>query len=229
MRRYFSFRGRQNPHLKVADGQIDQISSRDKRAIARGIADLERKVWSKIDPDTIEGAYSFFETLDSGDDVILGVSFAEGADAIGGPYLSYFIAEEVDLDDTGWREVYEDETGEDFDDFIASLPSNNPRMFYRQDQTRDSSPLAKEEHRKLMDDLYAYMEEEGIAFATYARADTTYRLMKAGRQGNMVIVVEERIPDMYGPGDDSYRVMGYYVPPGRDVPGMIRSTRKANL
>ena len=216
---------RQNPSFIATDGALDGASTEVKWEIAQGIADLERKVWGKIAPHFIEGPHSFMGSLMSGDDVLLGVSFADEDDAIGGPYLSYFIAEEEDLDSTLWGITYERITGESFDDFIERIPSTNPRLFYRKDQSREDSPLAKREHRELMDDLYDYMESEGIAFVTYARADTTYKLMKAGKQGNMVIAAESLIPDFYGPGDDCYIVMGYYVPPGYYEPEMIHSTR----
>lgn len=225
MKSYFSFSGRQNPHTIMSDGDIHYTSTDEKWRIAQGIGDLERKVWGKIAPHFIEGPHSFMSTLMSGDDVLLGVSFVNEEDAIGGPYLSYFIAEEEDLRFTPWKSTYERMTGKSFNDFINHIPSTNPRLFYRKDQSREDSPLAKREHRELMDDLYDYMESEGIAFATYARADTTYKLMKAGKQGNMVIAAESLIPDFYGPGDDCYVVMGYYVPPGYHVPGMIHSTR----
>lgn len=215
----------ENPHFTLVGEPARDVGKLDRIRIAKGIAKLENKVWGKIAPHFIQGTFSFASTLLSRDDIIVGVSYAKNSDVFG-PYLSYFVAYEVPNPEySQWADLYESYTGKSFSNFMRNLPSYNPRFFVREDQTRDNTPLAKAEHRELMDELYDYMEEEGIAFGTYARAKTTYQLMRAGKQGRMVIVAENYIPNFYGPNDDCVQLVGYYVPKGEYREGLIESTR----
>ena len=227
MRKFMTFteKARRNPHSYFTGQSAKQLGRVNKLRVAKSIANLEREVWGEIAPHFVEGFPSFAQKMLFSDDVIVGVSYENDTDTFG-PYLSYFVATEVDASRPSmWSDFYEDVTGLDFEDFIADLPSNNPRFFQRDDQTRAKSQLAKREHRALMDEVYDYMEEEGIAFGTFARERTTYNLMRSGKQGNMVIVAEEYIPDFYDVGDGAVQLIGYYVPQGVYRPNMIRSTR----
>ena len=227
MRSFMSFSRdtRQNPHSFFTGYSAKNLGKLNKLRVAKSIANLEGEVWGEIAPHFVEGFQSFAQKLLFSDDVIVGVSYENEGDSLG-PYLSYFVATEVDTyRPSMWSEFYEDVTGLDFDAFIDSLPSDDPRFFQRDDQTRANSQLAKREHRALMDEVYDYMEEEGIAFGTFARERTTYNLMRSGKQGNMVIVAEEYIPDFYDIGDGAVQLIGYYVPQGVYRPNMIRSTR----
>jgi hypothetical protein len=226
MKRYFGFENtpRNNPHFTLTDNEIGMVGNADKFRIAKGIADLEEKVWGRIAPQFIQGVSSYMGILSFSSEVIVGVSYENESD-IFGPYLSYFIASEKDPNRTWWGDFYQSSTGQDFLDFMRDLPSDNPRFFQRDDQTRDDTALAKREHKKLMDDLYDYMEDNGIAFGTFARFDTTYQLMKSGKQGRMVIVAEKLIPEFFGPNDDCVQLIGYYVPKGEYRENMIESTR----
>lgn len=214
---------RPNPHSIWVGRDLSRLSLGEKESIAEAIGDLEYRVWSAIAPHFVQGADSFLSTMAHNRDVLLAVSYAEPEDEFG-PYTSYFIAVE-DGPRSVWAQLYERETGRPFHEFLRQLPSENPKFFYREDQTRAGMSVAKREHRQMMDAVYDYMQDEGLGFATYARASTTYRLMKEGKQGRMVIVAEQRIPNFYGPGDDSVMVVGYYVPHGTYRPGMIESTR----
>ena len=215
----------ENPHFTLVGDAAEDVGKVDKLRIAKGIAKLEEKVWGEIAPHFIQGTFSFAQTIFSRNDIIVGVSYAKGSDVFG-PYLSYFAAyENPNPQHSEWADLYESYTGKSFSSFMRNLPSYNPRFFVREDQTRDNTPLAKAEHRELMDELYDYMEEEGIAFGTYARAKATYQLMLSGKQGRMVIVAERYIPNFFGPNDDCVQLVGYYVPKGEYREGMIESTR----
>ena len=214
---------RPNPHSMWVGRDLSRLSLRQKEVIAEAIGDLEYQVWGSIAPHFVQGEASFLSTMLSNRDVLLAVSYADPRDEFG-PYTSYFIAYE-EGPNSSWAGMYERETGKSFREFMRDLPSENPKFFYREDQTRANTAIAKREHREMMDAVYGYMQNEGVGFATYARASTTYRLMKEGKQGSMVIVAEQRIPDFYGHGDDTVALIGYYVPDGTYRPGMIKSTR----
>jgi hypothetical protein len=229
MRTSFSFaKFRQNPHRVWFDDERNSLTSSQKVQIAENIADLETAVWSTIHPDVIEGPYGPLEALNSRAGAVIGVSYKDPEDLLSGPYTSYYVSFEIDPRSPEWRRLYTSETGRPIEDFIAELPFSHSKVYYISDQSRANTPEAKREHAALMDDVYRRLEAEGAGFASYSRGSTTRRLRRQGALGRVVISAEHRIPDFYGPGDDTYMTMGYYVPAGVNRPGLIESTRRPN-
>lgn len=227
MRTTFSFTDfRQNPHSFWFGDEHKSLTYSEKVQIAENIADLEVDVWSAIDPNVIEGPHGPLAALNSRAGAVIGVSYKDPEDLFSGPYTSYYVSFEIDPRSPEWSRLYTSETGRPIEDFITQLPFSHSKVYYISDQSRADTPEAKREHAALMDDIYRRMEAEGAGFVSYSRGSTTRRLRRQGELGRVVISAERRIPDFYGPGDDTYMTMGYYVPAGVNRPGLIESTRR---
>lgn len=227
MRTSFGFsKFRKNPHSLWFDDDRNSLTYREKVQISENIADLEAEVWGPINPDAIEGPHGPLGAFNSRKGAIIGVSYVDPEDLYSGPYTSYYVSFEIDPRSPEWRELYTSETGRPIEDFIAELPFSHSKVYYVSDQTRANTPEAKREHTLMMDELYRRMEAEGAGFTSYSRGSTTRRMRRQGALGRAVISAERRIPDFYGPGDDTYVTIGYYVPEGVKRPGLIESTRR---
>ena len=138
MRSFMSFsrNNRQSPHSFFTGASAKKLGQINKLRATKGIANLERELWCEIAPIFVEGSQRLARKMLFLDSVVIGVLYENEKDALD-PYLSYFMAMDVDtFQPSMWSEFYEDVTGLDFDESIDSSPSDNPRFFQRDDQTR---------------------------------------------------------------------------------------------
>lgn len=226
MKRQFFSNIRKNPRKMWVGNDVHTLSDREKKQVVEALDNIARKTWTEVARtsninvrELLRGnKQEMLDILrDTKNEVILGVAFEDGADAIRGPYLAYTLAHEIDASDPEDEDVeeFEDITGRPFSSFTRLVPSG--KVFYIFDITRDLfDDRSKEEFKKLRTELFLnYMATEGHGFVAHLRDASAYRLFRSGKLlgPNFKVVVDDHDPSYFGPGEGAHLVYGYFEKP----------------
>ena len=202
-------RARKNPHSFYHGRQIHQLSSEERRKIARGIYEVETAVHSQVGDGDHATFGMVLGTLEHHKDLLIGVSYERPEYEIGGPYTGYIMGYEIDPDEGEFDdefEAIEDATGLTVEDLQAYSPSG--KIFLLEDQARLPGDQYKSDFRALVAEVLEYFREQKLVFLTEARESTSYAYYKGGRYGDMEFFYENKHPDYFGPGDHMYDLVG---------------------
>ena len=202
-------RARKNPHSFYHGRQIHQLSSEERRKIARGIYEVETAVHSQVGDGDHATFGMVLGTLEHHKDVVIGVSYDLPEHAIGGPYTGYVMGYEIDPEEGEFDdefEAIEDVTGLTVEDFQRLSPSG--KLFLLEDQARLPGEHSKADFRALIAECLQFARANKVVFFTEARESTSYNFFKGGRYGDVEILYEYKVPDYFGPGDHMYYIVG---------------------
>lgn len=202
---------RKNPHTLYTGRQIHALSARERKKIARGIADVEKQVHGNLGYGQHADLSDIIGTVEHHRDVIIGVTYARPEDRIGGPYMGYIMGYEIDMEEGLFDdeiEAFTEVTGLTYDQLIEKIPMG--KLFHLEDQARLPGDESKREFYGLYTDFVRYAQSNGLGFVGEARESTTYNFMKGGRYGDMKFLYERFRPNYFGPGDHMYDIVAYW-------------------
>lgn len=203
---------RKNPHTFWKAREIQQLTDAQKNSVAEGISRLEEQIWVPIMGRwLLQGKADFLSTLEHHKDVILAVSYERPEHKFTGPYLSYVIGYEIDIDEgihDEEIELLEEFTGRSYEDILQEIPSH--KIFYFEDYSRQPNDQAKLENAQMAQEVLHYLRSEGIGFYGDLRASTTYRLFTTRYQDAITILVDSEHRNYYDQGEHMHSVVGYF-------------------
>jgi hypothetical protein len=205
-------KSRNNPHTLWKGREIATLSSAQKDSVAEGISQLEATIWTPIMGRwNLQGKDDFLGTLRHHKDVIVAVSYELPEQKFTGPYLSYIIGYEIDVDEgihDDEIELLEDVTGRSYDDILQEIPSH--KIFYFEDYSRLPTEQARVENARMSQEVLQHMKSEGIGIYGDFRESTSYRLINTRYAQDFTMLLDIENRDYYAHGEHMHSIVGYF-------------------
>ena len=184
-------RSRANPYQIFQPSDLTDTIT--KRNLAQDIADLEREIWSSLNPGIIQGYQTFLSLFESSD-CFVGISYPEGDER---PLLSYIVADEISIYSSDYQSKLARSASilgcDYYEDVLNAIPGR--RIVYIQDWTRGRSDLAKSENTAMYEAFTKVMKDQGIGFLRDSRSDTSYKALKRLEAQGRVEILADFVTD----------------------------------
>jgi len=209
---FLSTKSRKNPHTFWKAREVEHLTAAQKDSIAEGISELEGQIWEPIMGRwNLQGKADFLSSLQHHKDVIVAVSYESPDQKFTGPYLSYIIGYEIDIDEgihDDEIELLEEITGRSYEDILQEIPSH--KIFYFEDYSRLPTDQAKNENAQMAQEVLRYMRSEGIGFYGDFRSSTSYRLLNTRYRDAVTVLVDQEHRNYYAQGEHMHSIVGYF-------------------